>query len=78
MNRIAQLALSEEGFVFDPTTGESYTVNRTGLHILKSLKESMTPQELARDMSARFEIPEEEAERDVCDFIDHLRTYRLW
>ena len=77
MNRIAQLAVNEEGFVFDPVTGESFTVNQTGLLILKDLKEGKSQEEIIKDITENFEVSQEEAERDLIDFIEKLRSYRL-
>ncbi|MFA7409794.1 MAG: hypothetical protein WCY83_06175 [Bacteroidales bacterium] len=36
------LRISDQGVVFDPSTGESFTVNETGLAILKSLRGNRT------------------------------------
>ena len=33
-----RLASSESGFVFDPVSGQSYTVNETGLALLRLLQ----------------------------------------
>ncbi|HHG75154.1 MAG TPA: HPr-rel-A system PqqD family peptide chaperone [Persephonella sp.] len=77
MNRLSQLAINEEGFVFDPLTGESFTVNQTGLLILKDLKEGKSQEEIIKDITENFEVSQEEAERDLIDFIEKLRSYRL-
>ncbi|MCD4782831.1 MAG: PqqD family protein [Candidatus Eremiobacteraeota bacterium] len=77
MNRSQQLAISENGFIFDPTTGESFTTNQTGLAILNRLKKNESSMEIALKMREEFEVSLEELERDVADFIDHLRTYGL-
>ncbi|WP_457636227.1 HPr-rel-A system PqqD family peptide chaperone [Persephonella sp.] len=77
MNRLSQLAVNEEGFIFDPLTGESFTVNQTGLLILKDLKEGKSQEEIIKDITENFEVSEEEAERDLIDFIEKLRSYRL-
>ncbi|MCK5219642.1 PqqD family protein [bacterium] len=77
MNRLTQLALSDEGFVFDPLTGESFTVNPTGLTILRGLKADRSLESIGREISDQFEALPEETERDITDFIHHLRTYHL-
>jgi len=77
MDRLSQLAINEEGFVFDPLTGESFTVNQTGLFILKELKEGKSQEEIVQDLVENFEVSKEEAERDLVDFIEKLRSYRL-
>jgi PqqD family protein of HPr-rel-A system len=77
MSRIHRLAVNEEGFVFDPATGESFTVNGTGFVILKGLKENKEPEEIAEEITERFDVEPEETERDVSDFIERLRAFKL-
>ncbi len=77
MDRISHLALNEEGFIFDPLTGESFTVNQTGLFILKRLKEGKKERDIIEEITDTFDVSKEEAERDLTDFIEKLRSYRL-
>jgi len=76
-NRIARLAVNEEGFVFDPQTGESFTVNETGKTILKALIESKAEEGIALKLTEQFDVSHQEAQADVRDFIQHLRAYQL-
>ncbi len=76
-NRIARLAVNEEGFVFDPQTGESFTVNETGRVILKTLIEFKDEGAIALKLTEQFDVSPQEAQADVRDFIDHLRAYQL-
>ena len=76
--KLSRLAISEEGFVFDPETGNAYTVNETGLLILKALRENKDPQEIARILSEEYEISPGAALRDVEEFLEMLRQYHLW
>ena len=77
MQRLRSLALNPDGFAFDPTTGESFTMNATGLAILAGLREGASPIELVGRLTEEFEISEQDATRDVDDFLDHLRALRL-
>jgi PqqD family protein of HPr-rel-A system len=77
MLRIRSLAVNPDGFAFDPTTGESYTLNSTGLVLLEALRDGSSIEALAELMAARFDVGIEEAVRDVDDFLDSLRTLRL-
>lgn len=77
MQRLRTLALNPDGFAFDPTTGESFTLNATGLALLEGLQEELTPEELATRLAERFEVEAEEAARDVDDFLERLRSLRL-
>ncbi|WP_456401113.1 HPr-rel-A system PqqD family peptide chaperone [Persephonella sp.] len=77
MDRISRLAINDEGFVFDPATGESFTVNQTGLLILKGIKDKKSEEEIVNEIVEKYEVSEEEAQRDLTDFIEKLRSYRL-
>ena len=77
MNRLHQLMMNEEGFVFDPSTGETFTVNVTGMMILKGLKEERSSDHIATDLVGKFEVSVEDAQRDVGDFVNHLRIHKI-
>ena len=42
MQRLRSLALNPDGFAFDPTTGESFTLNSTGLALLEALRATVS------------------------------------
>ncbi len=77
MNRLHQLATNEDGFAFNPETGESYTVNTTGLFIINQLKQDKPRDIIAKNMIKEFDVSIKEAKRDIDDFMDHLRTDKL-
>jgi PqqD family protein of HPr-rel-A system len=76
--RLRDLALSDSGFVFDPMTGHSFTVNPSGLRILQWLKDGMTSEEVVGRLADTFELePGEDPGRDVQDFVMQLRECGL-
>ena len=77
MNRLSRLILDAEGFVFDPTSGESFTVNPTGLFILNSIRDHKSLEAIALELQEEFGVTVDNAEKDVLDFKTHLRTYSL-
>lgn len=77
MQRLKSLALNPDGFAFDPTTGESFTLNPTGLMLLEGLRAGLAAEQLTSRLVERFEIPAHDAARDVDDFLERLRGYRL-
>lgn len=77
MIRVRSLALNPDGFAFDPTTGESYTVNPTGLLVLQGLRDQRTAEDIVAELMERFGVTQEEASRDIDDFLDTLRVLRL-
>ena len=77
MSKLAQLAINQEGFVFDPTTGESFTVNHVGLMVLNLLREGKTEAEVAEALGAAYEDVPLEVQADVADFMNRLRDYKI-
>ena len=72
--RLRELALSDSGFVFDPMTGHTFTVNPSGLLVLRMLKEGMDAGQLSQRLVEEFEVEAgEDPARDVQDFIMQLR-----
>jgi PqqD family protein of HPr-rel-A system len=70
---LRELALSDSGFVFDPSTGHTFTVNPSGLQILQWLKEGTEPEVIAQRLAEQFEVePGEDPARDVQDFLMQL------
>jgi hypothetical protein len=77
MQRLHQLALSDEGFVFDPQTGDSFQVSETGMVVMHALKEGRGDEEIAQQLVAHFEVSLEEARRDCSDFRGQLKNFGL-
>jgi hypothetical protein len=70
---VGRLALSDSGFVFDPVSGRSYSVNATGLAVLRLLQKPTGIAEVVEALQARFESDAVTLERDVIEFADVLR-----
>jgi len=75
--RLPRLAINEEGFIFDPATGESFTVNETGLKIVLGLKNGKSREDIKSEFCEEFEVSADNAEKDISDFIEHLRACEL-
>ena len=73
LNKIKNLALSETGFLFDPATGNTYTLNESAVFILKALKEEKSPTDIAGALTAEFEVSAAQAHEDVSDAILQLK-----
>ena len=71
------IAVSETGFVFDPTSGESYSINSTGQEIIALLKEDKSPKEISAIMTGDYEIDAASFEKYYYDFMGMLRQFQL-
>lgn len=76
-DRLTALAISDTGFIFDPTTGEAYFTNQAGIDILNALKSGLESGAIIDQLQAHYVVTESEAESDVEDFIRNLRHYHL-
>ena len=74
---LADLAISDNGFLFDPLAGATYSVNSTGLCVLQSLKEGLGKDAIASRLVERFDRPPQDTLRDVDDFVRLLRQHNL-
>ncbi|MDT3737730.1 MAG: PqqD family protein [Denitratisoma sp.] len=70
----ARLALSDSGFVFDPVTGNSYSVNGSGLAILKHLRRERDLARIVDSLQEEFDADPHAIERDVIEFANLLRN----
>lgn len=73
--RLSQLAVSETGFIFDPQTGQSFSVNPTGLIVLDLLKRGSSLDAASDSLADRCGIPVEIASSSVEAFILQLGRY---
>jgi hypothetical protein len=71
------IALSENGFVFNPSTGDSFTMNKTGKEILMLVKEGMNIQQITALMSEKYDVDLITLERYLSDFMNELYANNL-
>jgi hypothetical protein len=72
---LRRLAISDSGFVFDPVSGDSFTVNATGLATLKWLQSRCSLDQAVAATVEQFDVAPRQAERDILDFIMQLRKH---
>lgn len=71
------IAISESGFLFDPTNGESYSLNEQGLEILNLMKERKSDAEITAYITEAYDISTDEFEKYYLDFMEMLRQFKL-
>jgi hypothetical protein len=54
-----------------------YSLNLTGTHMWKGLKEGLTLREISERLQAVFEVDAERAERSVLAFVSELAQHKL-
>ncbi len=71
------IAISDTGFVFNPTTGDSFSVNPIGLQILRDLQKGASESEIQINLQHNFQVDKETVEKDVYDFFKMIAQFNL-
>jgi hypothetical protein len=65
---LARMAASDNGFVFDPVSGNSFTLNPTGLDLFRIFLRHRVLKEVLAEVGAEYEVRLPEVERDILEF----------
>lgn len=71
------LAVSETGFIFNPSTGDSFSANTIGAEVLNLLKEGQNAADIKQALADKYDVDKTVLEKDVDDFIVLLRDNNL-
>jgi len=77
MSKLSGLAISNDNFAFDPSTGQSFSLNKSGKVIIDLAVEKKTESEIIQIISKEYDITEDEAFLEVSDFFNKLRVFNL-
>lgn len=76
-SNLKELAISESGFVFDPRSGATYSLNPTARAVIDGLREGMSLERLVEHMQRKFDATTDEVRNDLLDFVQTLRRQGL-
>jgi hypothetical protein len=71
------IALSENGFVFNPSTGDSFTMNNTGREVMILIKEGKNINQITELMIEKYDVDRVTLERYLADFVNDLSVNNL-
>ena len=77
MRSLSHLSLSPEGLAFNPATGDAFMVNESGATILRAIQSGASLSDIVHMLTDTYSLPVEDAQRDVFDFHDRLRSLGL-
>ena len=72
--QLKHLAISESGFIFDPVSGLSFTLNPTALFLLEQMRQGQNREQLLSTIQHHYEVKPHEAEHDLHGFIEALNA----
>jgi hypothetical protein len=76
-DHLCELAISRSGFVFDPHSGATFTLNRTGLEIVDALKQGATCAQISALLRETYADVPPGLDHDVKAFVRELRQQGL-
>ncbi|MDP1728031.1 MAG: PqqD family protein [Bacteroidota bacterium] len=71
------IALNDSGFIFDPSTGDSFNTNPVGLEIVQMLKQGKSQKEIGAFFLKEYSVDEATFEKDFYDFVNMLSKLKL-
>ncbi|MCK9334032.1 MAG: PqqD family protein [Candidatus Cloacimonetes bacterium] len=74
---LQNLAMNDNGFIFDPISGYSYTSNETGLIILKLLASGLDKAEIRAQIMDEYEVSADNFDSDFEHYLLMLDALNL-
>lgn len=71
------VAVSDTGFLFNPSSGDSYSVNPIGMAIINQMHENKSKEAIKKHIMEEYVCDENTFEKDYYDFTLMLRNYKL-
>ncbi len=71
------IATSEEGFIFNPGTGDSFSTNNIGTEIISMLKEEKAHQFIIETICTKYDVDQSQFEKDLDDYLSQLKDYTI-
>jgi len=73
----SNIATSENGFIFNPATGDSFSGNAMAAELLLAMKNGKPEADIKKDVLEKYEVSAEQLERDWDDWIVQLKEANL-
>ena len=70
--RLTHLALSDDGFLFDTVTGNTFTLNSSATFLLRRLIDGMDLEEIVEELCGAYDTGKEIAMHDADQFVQYL------
>ncbi len=71
------IAVSDEGFLFNPATGDSFSTNGIGSEIIGLLKQDKSLPDIADNICKQYDVDRVLFERDLEEFATLLKNYSI-
>lgn len=73
----SNIAISESGFIFLPSTGETFTVNNLGSEIINLLKDNKCYDDILSYLLEEYDAEAKTLTKDLNDFLNQLKNLNI-
>lgn len=73
----SSIRISDQGTLFDPETGDTFTLNETGLKILRFLEQGFDTSQILNELQQEYELTQSVYDRMMLDFKHLLKAFYL-
>ncbi|WP_372933677.1 PqqD family protein [Mariniphaga sediminis] len=77
MEIVKEVKISENGFVFNSKTGDSFNLNPTGLALIKLISEGKELDEIKKEFVSTYEVDDLTFEKDFYEFFTLLKHHQI-
>ncbi len=72
-----KIAFSETGFVYDTSTGDSYSLNPIAIEIIEYMRKDTDLEEIKKKLLEKYDVSKTVLEKSLNDFINSLKTFNI-
>ncbi|MFH1319832.1 MAG: PqqD family protein [Bacteroidota bacterium] len=72
------IAISETGFIFNPNTGDSFSLNPIATEMLSMIKDGKQKDEIQSFILGKYDVDAITFEKNFSDFISMLNQFSLF
>jgi hypothetical protein len=72
-----EIKISDNGFVFNSNTGDSFNLNPIALELIKQIKEDKDFESIRHDMLEKFDVDDLTLEKDFYEFCALLQHHQI-
>ena len=77
MKIATEVNISDNGFVFNSKTGDSFNLNPLGLELIKSIKAEKDIENIKVEMLEKYEVDDLTFEKDFYEFCALLKHHQI-
>lgn len=77
MKIASEVKISDNGFVFNSLTGDSFSLNPTGLELIRMIVSGKELEEIRDAFTEKFDVDELTFEKDFYEFCNLLKYHQI-